>query len=47
MKGQVDEIRTSYMLKQKKIDQQYEMMKNVISNTEKKIYEEFDRKIRN
>lgn len=35
------------MLKQKKIDQQYEMMKNVISNTEKKIYEEFDRKIRN
>ena len=47
MKGQVEEIRTSEMLKQKKIDQQYEMMKNVISNTEKKIYEEFDRKIRN
>ena len=35
------------MVKQKKIEQQYEMMKNVIANSEKKIFDEFERKLRN
>lgn len=46
-KGQVEEIRVGESVKQRKMDQQYEMMKGMVSGTERKIYEEFERKNRN
>ena len=47
MKGQDDELRHVEGLKNRKMEQQYEMMKGIIANAEKKIYEELERKIRN
>jgi hypothetical protein len=39
LSGQGEEIREIEVLKQRKIEQQYEMMKGVISNAERKIYD--------
>lgn len=47
MTDQLEEIRNNENIKQKKIENQYELMKTVISNTEKKIFAEFERKLRN
>ena len=47
LSDQLEEIRNNENLKQKKIENQYELMKTVISNTEKKIFAEFERKLRN
>ena len=44
--GQGEELREIEGLKQKKIQQQYQMMKGVIANAQKKIVEELQRKIR-
>ena len=40
LKGQSEELRSLEHLKERKLDQQYEMMKGVISNAERKIYDE-------
>ena len=47
MKGQDDELRHVEGLKNRKMEQQYEMMKGIIANAQKKIYEQLERKIRN
>ena len=45
--GQEEELREVEGLKNRKMEQQYDMMKGVIANAERKIYEELERKIRN
>lgn len=45
--GQGEEIRQIEMLKQRKVEQQYDLMKGVIANAERKIYEQLQRKIQN
>lgn len=42
----MEEIRNNENIKNKKIENQYELMKSVISSTEKKIFAEFERKLR-
>lgn len=44
--GQSDELMSLSSLKQRKIDQQYEMLKGTIADAEKKIYEDMNRKIK-
>lgn len=38
LSDQLEEIRNNENIKQRKIENQYELMKSVISNTEKKIF---------
>lgn len=47
LNGHGDELREIESLKQRKMDQQYEMIKGVVANAERKIYDELERKIRN